>query len=264
MLIDWFTVIAQTFNFFILVWLMKRFLYKPILNAIDAREKRIADELANADKKKAEAQKESDAFKRKNEEFDKQRDELFRKAKQDAESSRQKLLEEARKSADALSAHAQESLRNDAKNLNQAISRRAQQEVFSISRKVLSDLSSFNLEKSMTEVFVSRLQKMDIQSKKVLTDALKSSSASGLVRSTFDLSLEQQTAIQNALNVTFSMDIHLTFKTSPDLIGGIEFIVDGQRLSWSIADYLKSLEEGVNELIKDKENSKAKPGAKKV
>jgi F-type H+-transporting ATPase subunit b len=45
MLIDWFTVGAQTLNFLILVWLMKRFLYKPILNAIDTREKRIAKEL---------------------------------------------------------------------------------------------------------------------------------------------------------------------------------------------------------------------------
>ena len=42
MLIDWFTVGAQALNFLILVWLMKRFLYKPILHAIDAREKRIA------------------------------------------------------------------------------------------------------------------------------------------------------------------------------------------------------------------------------
>ena len=55
MLIDWFTVGAQALNFLILVWLMKRFLYKPILHAIDEREKRVATELANADKKKAEA-----------------------------------------------------------------------------------------------------------------------------------------------------------------------------------------------------------------
>ena len=54
MLIDWFTVGAQTINFLILVWLMKRFLYKPILHAIDAREERIAKELADADAKKAE------------------------------------------------------------------------------------------------------------------------------------------------------------------------------------------------------------------
>jgi len=73
MLIDWFTVGAQTLNFLILVWLMKRFLYKPIIDAIDAREKRIAAELADADAKRAEAQKERDEFQHKNEEFDRQR-----------------------------------------------------------------------------------------------------------------------------------------------------------------------------------------------
>jgi len=37
MLIDWFTVGAQALNFIILVWLMKRFLYKPVQDAIAAR-----------------------------------------------------------------------------------------------------------------------------------------------------------------------------------------------------------------------------------
>ena len=73
MLIDWFTVGAQVINFVILVWLMKRFLYKPILNAIDAREQRIAAELADAEAKRAEAQKERDEFEHKNEDFDRQR-----------------------------------------------------------------------------------------------------------------------------------------------------------------------------------------------
>ena len=68
MLIDWFTVGAQALNFLILVWLMKRFLYKPILHAIDAREKRITAELADADAKKADAQQERDEFQHKNEE----------------------------------------------------------------------------------------------------------------------------------------------------------------------------------------------------
>ena len=85
MLIDWFTVGAQALNFLILVWLMKRFLYKPILHAIDAREKRIAAELADADAKKAEAQKERDEFQHKNEEFDQQRAALLSKATDEAQ-----------------------------------------------------------------------------------------------------------------------------------------------------------------------------------
>ncbi|MEF9674151.1 hypothetical protein QNM99_26650 [Pseudomonas sp. PCH446] len=73
MLIDWFTVGAQILNFLILVWLLKRFLYHPILNAIDAREQRIAKELADADAEKTEAGQEREAYQRKNAAFDKER-----------------------------------------------------------------------------------------------------------------------------------------------------------------------------------------------
>ena len=65
MLIDWFTVGAQALDFIILVWLLKRFLYRPILNAVDAREQRIAAELADADEKRAEAQKGREEFQHK-------------------------------------------------------------------------------------------------------------------------------------------------------------------------------------------------------
>src|SRR5580658_3608803 len=103
MLIDWFTVGAQALNFLILAWLLERFLYKPILAAIDAREKRIAAELADADARKAEAQKERDEYERKNREFEQQRATLMSKAVDEAKAERQRLLEEARKAADALS-----------------------------------------------------------------------------------------------------------------------------------------------------------------
>src|SRR5450432_4559380 len=121
MLIDWFTVGAQALNFIILVWLLKHFLYKPILNAVDARERRIAAELADADAKKAEAQKERDEFQHKNEEFDQQRAALLSKATDEAKAERQRLLDEARRAADLLSAKRQESLKDEAINLNQAI-----------------------------------------------------------------------------------------------------------------------------------------------
>ena len=46
--------ISAIINFLILVWMLKRFLYKPILDAIDEREKGIARQLADAEAKKAE------------------------------------------------------------------------------------------------------------------------------------------------------------------------------------------------------------------
>ena len=80
MLIDWFTVIAQLINFVILLLLLKRFLYGPILKAVDAREKRIADQIKDAEEKEIQANKDRDEYIRKNEEFDSQYNELMSKA----------------------------------------------------------------------------------------------------------------------------------------------------------------------------------------
>jgi F-type H+-transporting ATPase subunit b len=158
----------------------------------------------------------------------------------------------------ALSLKRREMLRTDAHNLNQAISRRTQQEVFAIARKALTDLATTSLEERMSEVFTRRLREMDGKVKEGLADALKTASDPALVRSAFDLPTEQRVAIQNALNETFSAEIHVRFETAPELISGIELTTNGQKLAWSIADYLASLEKGVDELLKEKDKPVAK------
>jgi len=264
MLIDWFTVGAQVVNFLILVWLLKHFLYRPILNAIDAREKRIATELADADAKKTEAQKERDEFQHKNEEFEQQRTALMNKTTEEAKTERQRLLDEAREAANALSAKRQETLRIDARNLSKAISRRTQQEVFAIARKALKDLAMTSLEERLAEVFIRRLREMDDKTKVCLAEALKTASSPAFVRSAFELPAEQRAVIQNALNETFSAEINVRFEVASDLVSGIEFSTDGHKIAWNISDYLASLEKSVNELLKEKDKAEAKPEEIKV
>jgi F-type H+-transporting ATPase subunit b len=252
MLIDWFTVGAQALNFLILVWLLKRFLYKPILDAVDAREERIAAELADADAKKAEAQKQREAFDLKNEAFDRQRADLMSQATSDAKAERQRLLNDARKEADALSAKRREALRSDARNLDEAICRRTQQEVFAIARKALADLATDSLEARMVWVFIGRLHAMDGKAKEDLAEAVKAKPGSALVRSAFDLPAAQRATLQTALEETFPGVAPVRFETAPDLVGGIEFTANGRKIAWSISDYLVSLKKGVDELLKQK------------
>lgn len=257
MLIDWFTVIAQTLNFLILVWLMKRYLYKPILHAIDQREKLIAKELADAAATQSDAQKEREEFHQKNESFDQQRAALMSKATNEAKAERQRLLDEARQAADDLSAERLESLKNDSLNLNQAISLRTQREVFAISRKVLTDLADTALEESILDLFINKLKAIHGEEKDKLTAAIKVTRNPVVVRTSFNLSAELSAATEHAIKDTFGIENQIRFETASDLISGIELVTDGHKLSWSIADYLKSMENGIAELLDDKD----RPGA---
>ncbi|MEZ5573893.1 MAG: hypothetical protein R3E64_18045 [Halioglobus sp.] len=262
MLIDWFTVGAQALNFVILVWLLKRFLYKPILDAIDAREQKIAAQLADAQAKKAEAKQEREEFQRKINDLDQRRAQLLKQASDDASTEGRRMLDAARQAADNLSARRQETLRNDANNLNQAIERKTRQEVFAIARKALTDLAGASLEQRISEVFIERLRALTGEDREGLGKALKAARTPTLVRSGFDLSQEQRDAIHTAVNETFSADIPLRFEVAPDLVCGIELATEGQKLSWSVDQYLRSLEQAVAELLKPDIDMQPQPETK--
>ena len=107
-------------------------------------------------------------------------------------------------------------------------------------------------------VFTRRLREMNGQTKACLAQALKTASAPAVVRSAFDLPAEQRAAIQKAMNDTFAADIHVRFETAPDVISGIELTANGQKIAWSIADYLASLQQGIAELLKERNKPAAK------
>ena len=257
MLIDWFTVAAQALNFVILAWLMKSFLYKPILDAIDAREKRIATELAAAGRKKAEAQHERDEFQKKNDDFEKQRAALLEKARAGAEAERQTLMDAARKAADALTAKRQASIAGEAKALVQALRQRAQTEVFDIARKALTDLAGTSLEASACELFIARLQGLEGGPKDSLATALSAAKNDVVVRSAFELSTLQRRAIHKAIADTFGVKLNLHYVTDPALVAGIELVAQGQKFAWTVSDYLASLERGVGDLLKERSRESA-------
>lgn len=250
MLIDWFTVVAQVVNFLILMWLLKRFLYKPILAAIDAREQRIAAELADADAKRAEAQTERDQFEKKNQQFEQQRAALLNQATDEAKAERSRLLDQARQAADDLRAKRQEALRVEQQSLSEALSRRAREEVFAIARKTLADLAGVTLEERMTEVFLRRLRALDEAEIAKMKSALAASASPLLVRTAFTLPPAQHAAIETAISIALGGEAAVQFATVPDLVSGIEISSNGQKLAWTIADYLISLEKSVNELLK--------------
>ena len=212
MLIDWFTVIAQVINFLILVWLLKRVLYQPILDALDARERRIAAALADAEARKSEAEDERHAFQQKNDELDQQRAELLRQALDEARGEREHLVSAAHQDALELRAKQEKALKLEYHNLDQAIARQTSAEVFAIARKVLGDMANIPLEAQMMEAFVKRLRELSGEEKAQLVLAARESVPRSpataanetlvpgvVVRSMFELSSAQQNMIKAAL-----------------------------------------------------------------
>jgi F-type H+-transporting ATPase subunit b len=247
-LIDWFTVGAQLLNFIILVVLMKRFLYQPVLDAIATREQKIAAELADAAVAQTEAHQQRDEFRQKNATFDEQRADLLRQATEEAGAERERLQREAREAAERAGASRAKALQAEARHLHADIARQAQQQVFDISRRVLHDLAAVSLEQRACEVFIERLHGAERETLAALGAALKTASADdpAVLRSAFDRPAAQRDALQTALDAAFGQAIALRFETTPELVSGIELVGQGQKLAWNVAGYLEALSTGLD------------------
>ncbi len=252
MKINWFTVIAQVINFLILCWLLKKFLYKPILNAVNEREKIITDQLKDANDKKEAAQKEKDDFKKKNEDIDLQKKELMDKAVAEANTEKQQLIDIAKTEANTLRSNKEKEAKEKQANDNAEIAAKTKKQVFAITRKALADIASVSMEEQIVNTFNKHLKESDDDEKKQFINAFKSNLNSILVRSAFELPAKQQGELNDAVNVILNANIQMQFKTSPEIISGIELSANGYKLSWSFSEYLNSLEIDISESMKEK------------
>ncbi len=246
MQINWFTVIAQLVNFIVLVWLMKRFLYAPILAAIDAREKKIKAQLTDAKTQKADAKKEQEKFSAKNADFDQHKKALMDAATADAQAERQKLLDEARTDAGTLRTKQAKALQEMQANWQTDMAKKTQQAVFSITQKALADLASVSLESQSIAVFIERLSHLNVDEKQSFVAAFQADKKPVQVQSAFALSAGQQTHVKAALTKLIGLETDCLFTTDSALISGISLMVNGYKLAWSVADYLTSLEKSIS------------------
>lgn len=95
MSVDFTTILAQIVNFTILAWALYKFLYKPLLAAIDKREKHIAGEIQNAEGLAAEAEKKLDELNKRYLAIDNERTQILKEAREEAETLRKELEHEA-------------------------------------------------------------------------------------------------------------------------------------------------------------------------
>lgn len=245
MLIDWFTVAAQTLNFLVLVWLLKHFLYKPVLDAIDARESGVAQKLSEAAQKLATADQARAALAQKNSSFDDERAALMSQATSVAQAERERLLAQARTAADALRQQRQQALQSELTDLTEQIVGRARHEVFVIVRKALTDLAGATLEERMTATFIKQLSALPSDAKPALNAALKAHGGPAVVRSVFALAPPERATIRQGLEEYFGAPVAIEFELAPRLVSGIEFSANGYKLAWTIDDYLVTLETNV-------------------
>jgi F-type H+-transporting ATPase subunit b len=233
--------------------LLKRYLYVPILNAIDARESHVAKVLSDADTIKSEAELERKLFNQKNIEINEKRDELLKESKMIACEKGEQIIINAYKKADDISKNRLLVLERELQNYHNNIAVKSLKEIYEITRKVLAELADVSLEQKMFECFCKHLNRITPEEKTNLNKIIESGKSRLVLYSTFELTPENIKKINTILQQVISPNINrhypLKYKIKPELISGIELRSNGWKIAWNSEDYLNVLQTNIKQRL---------------
>ena len=251
MRIDWLTVGAQIFNFLVLVFLLKRFLYAPVVEAMAAREKRITDRLRLAGEREDLARARERELQEKLADIDAQRERMRTDMREEVDSERRRMLDALRDDFATQRARWTGELEREQGQLSAELRREVADGVLDVSRRVLGDLADADLERRIVETFVARLNALGAGQR----EALAKCKGAVSVASSFELDEGQRGVIERGLREAVGVAeregaaIRIDWERDAELLCGVRLQADGLELGWTVDDYLDELHERVTDRL---------------
>ena len=249
MQIDWITVAAQIINFLILVWLLKRYLYGPIIKAMDEREARIAERMEAAEKERETAAAETARYRAMQQALEERRDQMLRATQVEANNLRQSLLSEARRNVTTQREEWLADLAAERTDFLGDVRERSGEAFSQMARRALGDLAGVELDDQIVQRFQEVLQKVGDNELRNIRSFASRAGAQIAVRTGFDLTTKRRNALSSAIAKLISEDAEIVFEHSPQLICGVELRAGGQVVRWSLDGYLDGMESELREAL---------------
>ena len=281
--IDFKLIIVQIINFGLLLFLLKRFLYKPILKILDERRKRIAESLVSAQKIEEEWAKLEEE---KEKEFQNAKEaarQLVEEAKSQGEKERAGIVKHAREEVERMSVRMREQLAQEREKIRSELKAEVADLVILMVQKLLKEKISKEKQEEFLAESLEELKKkivptallfepLSLKRSKVSPESEKISQGilnllrktdnlkilpqilerlegalltSGEVLTSQPLEEKEQARIISTLEKIFGKNLKLQFRVSPKILGGMVVKVGDQVFDSSLLGKAKQLRESL-------------------
>ena len=237
---DWTTFILEILNFLVLVWILQRFLYRPVLAMLDARQQRIKDETERA----AQLRNEAEVLRQ-------QYEQRLADWNQQQETSRRQLDEELAQMRSIATENLKQTLADEEAKLrvrNQtliaareaALIREAAGAAYGQAAAMLQRLATPQLTQNIVDVFLQDLANMPDSEQAALRKAAAMLIAASAVEVISAHPLDEATrgAVTQGLAAAAGQTLQLSYKEDPQLIAGLRAVVGECQLHANLADEL--------------------------
>lgn len=242
MQVDWWTLALQTVNFLVLVWLLYRFLYKPVQRIVEERKRETELALAEAEAARLKAIDEAAGYQAKTVALAEEREKLIRDARAQIELDRQEILAEARRQAEALANSERDALLTERSEALKDLQNGAATLAVTLAKKLLQDTP----QESAHDEFIRRIDErlsamtdweqsslLDVHSRRGTVEIITASS----------LTKAQQEKWKQMLAERLGTECEVRFSCDEELIRGVRVRFSRATIEASWASMLRQTEE---------------------
>jgi F-type H+-transporting ATPase subunit b len=244
MIINWYTVGFQIINFLVLVFLLRKFLYGPIIAMMEEREMKIVQRETVAATKASEAEEEARNYQKKVASLHSRDEALLAEAKAEAENQRRLLLENTRREVDETRERWHQEVYREQESFIHELRTRIGRHACQIARQCLQNLADAKLETMIWDIFLQKFEQLSSEELNTLRIAFSQENPV-LVNSSFEPTEERLQNLAAILESRLKQKVQLTQQTYSELICGVELEIGGYRVAWSVDAYLLDVEKEI-------------------
>lgn len=239
-MIDWPTVFFQVLNFLAIMWILRKYLFAPVMGAMDRREREIHDRLKTAEKLKRETADEKRALEAELIALDKRRSRIIADARNDAELEGAALV----RSLDAeVQARRDEELRElefERAELMKSVADIAGRAVIDTANAALKGLANANVERALVDNFSARANPKNIGR---VPDLKRYYGKTGLmlVNSSFEMDAASRRKVRRAVSKLVGRPARVKFGLDDGIACGLEIVCDSLVISYGLDGYIEEL-----------------------
>lgn len=236
MQLDWWTLLLEVINFLVLVWILKRFLYKPVLDVIARRKAEIDKALSDAEAEKAGAKELEEKFQSRLTEWEREKEGLRRDLNSELLAQRERLTAELQRALEQEREKQTVLAQRHLAELEAQAGAKGVRQGLRFTTKLLDRIAGPELESRMLRIALEDLPVLPDAQKEALRNACRGFPQTVRVASAFPLTAAQREAITAAMRSATGQELSPDFHEDPSLLAGVRVNVGPWTLRANLQD----------------------------
>ncbi len=215
---SWWTFALQAANFLILVWLLHRFLFKPVRAIIARRKEEVSRALAEASAEKESAERLKHELETRMSAISAERQKMLDEAKALLSAERQKIIEEAQREAKRVRDQALQRLEEDRISASEKLYERTVELAINLAQRLLKEVAISSIEHLFLPRVIDYLDRMPAEERAKLLS--RNGISNVLVTTAHPLDTHDQSEWREQLTKRLGGHLSITFDADSALIAG--------------------------------------------